>query len=104
MPPQAGVLLHLGKFSGDLGTHERGVPGHHHRNSTRTGLIAAVIAFPIAGWAMNKWLQDFAYRTRVSWWIFLVAALTAIVIALATVGYQSLKAALANPVSSLRSE
>ena len=66
--------------------------------------IASVIAFPVAWWAMNKWLQGFAYRTDVSWWIFVISAVVAIVIALATVGYQSLKAALANPVKSLRSE
>src|SRR5207248_3777359 len=67
-------------------------------------VIASVIAFPIAWWAMNKWLQGFAYRISLSWWIFLGAAGIALFIALITVSYQSIKAAVANPVKSLRSE
>lgn len=67
-------------------------------------LVASVIAFPIAWWAMNKWLQGFAYKISLSWWIFISAAGTALVIALITVSYQAIKAALANPVKSLRSE
>jgi putative ABC transport system permease protein len=66
--------------------------------------IASVIAFPIAYWAMNKWLQTFAYRISLSWWIFLGSAGIALLIALITVSFQSIKAALANPVNSLRSE
>ncbi len=66
--------------------------------------IACIIAFPLSWWAMNKWLQSFAYRIDISWWIFLVAGVTAIVIALITVSFQAIKAALANPVDSLRSE
>ena len=67
-------------------------------------LIASVIAFPVAWWGMNKWLQDFAYRIQISWWIFLMAGLLAIVIALLTVCFQAIKAAIANPVKSLRTE
>lgn len=67
-------------------------------------IISSVIAFPIAWWAMNKWLQDFSYRISIEWWIFLVAALAALVIALITVSIQSVKAAIANPVKSLRTE
>jgi putative ABC transport system permease protein len=67
-------------------------------------LIAALIAFPVGWWAMNKWLQSFAYRIHVSWWIFLVAGITAILIALITVSFQAIKAAVANPVESLRTE
>jgi len=67
-------------------------------------VIASVIAFPIAWWAMNKWLQEFAYRISLSWWIFLGAAGIALLIALITVSFQSIKAAIANPVKSLRSE
>ncbi|MEO5595262.1 MAG: hypothetical protein ABIR15_12135, partial [Chitinophagaceae bacterium] len=59
---------------------------------------------PIAWWAMNKWLQDFAYRTPLSWWIFVLAGALAIIIALATVSFQAIKAAIVNPVKSLRSE
>jgi putative ABC transport system permease protein len=67
-------------------------------------LIASVIAFPAAWWAMNKWLQSFAYRITISWWVFAVASLMALAIALLTVSFQSIKAAIANPVKSLRTE
>ena len=67
-------------------------------------ILGIVIASPIAYWAMNKWLQDFAYRVEISWWIFALAGIVAIIIALLTVSYQSIKAALANPVKSLRTE
>ncbi|HTD98241.1 MAG TPA: ABC transporter permease [Mucilaginibacter sp.] len=67
-------------------------------------IIASVIAFPIAWWAMNKWLQDFAYKISLSWWIFLLAGGVALTIALITVCMQAIKAAMANPVNSLRSE
>jgi putative ABC transport system permease protein len=58
----------------------------------------------VAWLATTKWLEDFAYRTEIRWWIFLLAALSVVIIVLLTVSYQSLKAALANPVKSLRSE
>jgi len=67
-------------------------------------LIAAVIAFPVAWWAMNKWLQDFAYRSNLSWWIFALAGGIALLIAMLTICFQSIKAAMANPVKSLRTE
>jgi putative ABC transport system permease protein len=67
-------------------------------------LIASVIAFPFAWWIMSKWLQDFAYRINIGWWIFIAAGLIALLIALATVSFQAIKAALANPVKSLRTE
>ena len=67
-------------------------------------LIASVIAFPVAWWAMNKWLQNFAYRINMSWWVFAVAGLSALLIALLTVSFQAIKAAIANPVKSLRTE
>ena len=66
--------------------------------------IATVIAVPVAWFAMNKWLQDFAYRINIEWWMFLVPGLIAICIALITVCIQSVKAAVANPVKSLRTE
>ncbi|MGG9964123.1 ABC transporter permease [Ferruginibacter sp. SUN106] len=66
--------------------------------------IAIIIASPIAWWVMNKWLQDFAYRINISWWIFGMAGGIAIIIALVTVSYQAIKAAIANPVKSLRTE
>lgn len=66
--------------------------------------IAALIAFPVAWYAMNTWLEDFAYRIDIPWWIFLVAGILAAVVALATISFQAVKAALANPVKSLRTE
>ncbi len=66
--------------------------------------IAFVIASPIAWYFMHRWLQDFAYRINISWWIFLVAGLAAVFIALITVSFQAVKAALSNPVKSLRTE
>ncbi len=67
-------------------------------------LIAVVIASPVAWYAMNRWLQDFAYKIDIAWWVFALAGLLAVGIALLTVSFQSVKAALMNPVKSLRSE
>lgn len=67
-------------------------------------MIAFIIASPLAWWTMSGWLQDYSYRVSISWWIFAVAGLLSMVIALATVGYQAIKAALTNPVRSLRNE
>ena len=67
-------------------------------------LVAIVIASPIAYFFMQKWLADFAYRVEIQWWMFVAAALAAVSIAFLTVGLQSVRAALANPVKSLRSE
>ncbi len=66
--------------------------------------IAICIATPVAWWLMNNWLEDFAYRINISWWIFVITGIAALVIALATVIFQALKAANANPVESLRAE
>ena len=67
-------------------------------------LLAFVIATPLAWLGMNKWLENFAYRTEISWWIFLISGTGMIVIALITLGFQTVRAALANPVESLRTE
>jgi putative ABC transport system permease protein len=67
-------------------------------------LIATSIALPAGYWAMNKWLQNFAYKTTSSWWVFVVAALLTFSIALITVSIKAIKAAIANPVKSLRTE
>ena len=67
-------------------------------------VLATIIAFPITWFAMNKWLQDFAYRTSLAWWIFLSAGIMAAIIALATISFQAIKAGLRNPVKSLRTE
>ena len=66
--------------------------------------ISVLIAPPVAWLVMNKWLQGFAYRINISWWIFIVAGLIALLIALLTVSFQAIKAAIANPVKSLRTE
>lgn len=66
--------------------------------------IAIVVASPLAWYVMNRWLNDFAYRTSISWWVFALAGTLAVGIALLTVSFQSIKAALMNPVKSLRSE
>jgi putative ABC transport system permease protein len=66
--------------------------------------VAIVIGTPIAWLVMNKWLQNFAYRTNISWWIFVVVGLVATLIALITVSWQAVRAAIANPVKSLRTE
>lgn len=67
-------------------------------------LVAALIALPIAWYSMSQWLLDFAFRVNLGWWIFALAGILALVIAFVTIGFQSVKAALANPVKSLRSE
>lgn len=67
-------------------------------------LLACFISIPVAWYAMNKWLQNFAYRINVSWWMFGIAGLLVLFIALLTVGFQAIKAAVANPVKSLRTE
>ncbi len=67
-------------------------------------LIAALISYPVTWFAMNKWLQDFAYRINIEWWVFVLAGVIALLVAAITISFQSIKAALANPVKSLRSE
>ena len=67
-------------------------------------LIAILLASPIAWYAMHRWLQDFAYKIDMEWWVFALAGTLAVGIALLTVSFQSIKAALMNPVKSLRSE
>jgi ABC-type antimicrobial peptide transport system permease subunit len=66
--------------------------------------IAAVVAFPLAWWIMHSWLEDFAYRINISWWVFAIAGVLAVAIALCTVSFQAVKAGLSNPVKSLRTE
>jgi putative ABC transport system permease protein len=67
-------------------------------------LIALLIASPIAWWAMNNWLQSFAYSVGIEWWIFILAGVGMLVLALITVTFQSIRAVFINPVKSLRSE
>lgn len=74
------------------------------RDFLKLVLIALVLASPVAWWGMNQWLKDFAYKITIDWWIFALAGLVAVGIALLTVSFQSIRAALTNPVKSLRSE
>jgi len=67
-------------------------------------LIAALVAFPIAWWFLSKWLQNYYYRIDIGWWVFVVAGVVAMLIALLTISFQAIRAALANPVKSLRTE
>jgi putative ABC transport system permease protein len=67
-------------------------------------LLAALLAFPVAWWLMNNWLQSFAYRIHIQWWVFALSTLLALVLAFITISFQSIRAALANPVKSLKSE
>ena len=74
------------------------------RDFIRLVIIAFVIASPLAWYIMHTWLQDFAYRIDLEWWVFAIAGLLAVAIALATISYQAVRAAISNPVTSLRSE
>lgn len=87
-----------------LGASVAGITGLLAKDFLKLVVFAIVIAAPIAWWSMNKWLLDFAYRIEIQWWVFLLAGAGAIVIAFLTVCFQSVKAGLANPVKSLRSE
>jgi len=85
----ASATIIAGKLSGDF---------------LKLVILASVIASPLAWWIMNMWLQNYPYRVQVSWWLFGFAAITVLLIALITVSFQAIKAAIANPVKSLRTE
>ncbi len=87
-----------------LGASVTGITGLLSRDFIQLVIVSALIAFPVAWWAMNKWLQGYAYRISIQWWIFLAAGAGALLIALITISFQSVKAALSNPVKSLRTE
>lgn len=87
-----------------LGATTAGIVGLLSKDFLKLVLIALVIAAPLAYFFMDKWLDDFAYRIEIKWWVFVLAGVVAIAVSFFTVGYQSVKAALANPVKSLRSE
>jgi putative ABC transport system permease protein len=87
-----------------LGASTFNIAGLLSKNFIKLVLIASFTAFPIAWWAMSNWLENFPYRITMSWWIFGIATIAAIAIALITVSFQAIKAAVANPVKSLRSE
>ena len=87
-----------------LGASVAGIVTMLSKDFAKLVLIASIISFPVAWWAMNNWLQSFAYRINISWWVFVVAGLVTVFIALITVSFQAIKAAVANPVKSLRTE
>ncbi len=87
-----------------LGATTVGLVGLLSKDFLKLVIIALVIASPLAYFFMEKWLSDFAYRIDISWWVFALAGMAAAGVAFLTVGFQSVKAALANPVESLRSE
>jgi putative ABC transport system permease protein len=87
-----------------LGANVSGIVQLLSKDFLKLVLIAILISTPIAWWAMNKWLQAFAYKVDLSWWMFATAGIIAIAIAMITVSFQAIKAAIANPVRSLRTE
>lgn len=87
-----------------LGATVSHVVGLLSKDFLKLVFIAVVIAFPVAWWGMSKWLENFAYRTAISWWVFAVAGALAAMITMLTVSFRAIKSALANPVNSLRSE
>ena len=87
-----------------LGASISGITTMLSKDFVKLVFISIIIATPIAWWAMTKWLQDFAYRISISWWMFVVAGFIAVMIALITVSFQSIKSAVANPAKSLRAE
>jgi putative ABC transport system permease protein len=87
-----------------LGASAASIVGLLSRDFLRLVCIAVVIASPLAGWGMYRWLQNFVYRVEVGWWVFVMAGAAALGLALLTIGWQAVRAALANPVKALRSE
>lgn len=87
-----------------LGASIAGIVGLLSRDFLKLVAISIVIASPVAWWIMNKWLLDFAYRKNISWTVFVVTTIVALLIALVTISFQAIKAAIANPVKSLRTE
>ncbi len=87
-----------------LGASVTGIVALLSKDFLRLILLANALAWPLAAWGMEQWLKDFAYKAPVSWWLFGMAGLAAVAVALLTIGFQALKAALANPVDSLKSE
>jgi ABC-type antimicrobial peptide transport system permease subunit len=87
-----------------LGASVSGIAALVTKEFIKPVIIALLIATPIAWWAMYKWLQDFTYRISIQWWVFLIAGFVAVLIAIVTVSFHAVKAAVANPVKSLRTE
>ncbi len=87
-----------------LGASTQSIVGLLSTDFLKLVIVAAVFAFPIAWYAMHNWLQDFAYRTNIHWWVFIIAGVLAAAVAFVTVSVQAIRAAVSNPVKSLRTE
>jgi putative ABC transport system permease protein len=87
-----------------LGSSVAGIVALFSKNFVKLIGIGFIIAVPLTYYAVTKWLQNFAYQIEVHWWVFALSGLLVLLIALLTISYQSIKAALANPIKSLRSE
>ena len=87
-----------------LGASVTGIVSMLSKDFLKLVFISILVASPVAWWAMNKWLQDFSYKINIGWWVFALAGAIALLIALLTVSFQAIKAAITNPVKSLRTE
>jgi putative ABC transport system permease protein len=87
-----------------LGASVAGIAGMLSSDFMKLVFVSIVLALPVSWWAMNRWLEGFAYRVETSWWMFALAGVLALAIALLTVSLKAIRAAMANPVTSLRSE
>ena len=87
-----------------LGASVAGIAALLSKDFLKLVIISFVLAVPIAWWAMYSWLQDYSFRVTIQWWVFAMAGLLSMLIAVITVSYQAIRAAIANPVKSLRTE
>ena len=87
-----------------LGASVAGITTLLSKDFLKLVLTSFVLAAPLAWWMMHQWLLDYPYRVQIQWWVFALAAILSILIAILTVSYQAIKAAIANPVKSLRTE
>jgi ABC-type antimicrobial peptide transport system permease subunit len=85
-----------------LGASVSGLAGMLSREFIQLSVLSCLIGFPVAQWIMHNWLQNYEYRTVIHWWVFALAGAAAVTVALMTVSFQAIKAAIANPVKSLK--
>jgi ABC-type antimicrobial peptide transport system permease subunit len=87
-----------------LGASTQGLAGLLSKEFVKLVALSCILAFPISWWAMHNWLEDYQYRTSIHWWIFAIAGIVSLAVALTTVSFQAIRVAVANPVKSLRTE
>jgi ABC-type antimicrobial peptide transport system permease subunit len=87
-----------------LGAGVMGLAGLLSAEFLKLIAFSSLLAFPVAWYAMHSWLQNYEYHITISWWVFVAAAVTSVIIALITISFQTIRAAVANPIRSLRSE